>query len=245
MKGPLAVALGLAALAVPMRGGAEDLTIVSTITTPRRPARTQTQYVSAARVRLSDGDRETIVDLASGKVTMLDPRRKQYSETSLDELRAFGDQIDAAMAGRAVFDRDIGATASVTVARDADGGRTIAGLPTEKYTLTLGESMRYEVWVAPSLPAPPQYFEARKAVYATLGPMARRFDRIFEEMKKIKGLPLASVSESRIRVGQRRVVIEATEVRRGPIPDSVFAVPSDYTKVDAPIGPGRAPRPRS
>jgi uncharacterized protein DUF4412 len=233
-----------AVLALPLRGAAEDLTIVSTVTTPRGTTRTQTQYISASRMRLSYEERDTIVDLASGKVILVDPRRKEYSETSLGELRAFLDQIDAAMAGRPIFDHSIGATASVTVARGTGGVRKIAGYDTEPYTLTMGDSMRFEVWAAPGLQPPLQYFDARKVVYATMGPMARRFDRMFDELKKIKGFPLATVSDSRMRVGRRQVTIEATDIRKGPISDSVFAVPAEYKKVDSPFGGDRPPRPR-
>ena len=129
-------------------------------------------------MRLSGDERDTIVDLTSGKVTLLDPRRKEYSETTLDELRAFLDQIDAAMAGRSVFDRSIGATASVTVAKE-NGRRTQdRGLRHRAVHLTLGDSMRIDVWTTtPSRSRPRSYFDARKVVYATLGPMARRFDR--------------------------------------------------------------------
>lgn len=230
-------------LALPLPGRAEDLTIASTVTTPRGTEREQTQYVSAARMRLSDGERDTIVDLASGKVVLLDTRRKEYSETSLTEVRAFLDQIDSAMAGRTVFDRAVGSTASVTVTRVEGGSRTIAGRKTEQYTLTMGDSMRFDVWVAPDLSPPIQYFDARKAVYATMGPMARRYDRIFDELKKIKGFPLATASDSRMRVGRRQVTIEATDVRTGPIADSVFVVPAEYKKVESPFGGGRTPRP--
>jgi len=107
----------------------------------------------------------------------------------------------------------------------------------------MGDFMKYDVWVAPDLSRPTQYFDARKAVYATMGPMARRYDRIFEEMKKIKGFPLASASDSRMRVGRRQVTIEATDVRTGTITDSVFVVPSDYKKVESPFGAGRTPPP--
>src|SRR4051812_43199212 len=120
-------ALAAALLALTRPSAAEDLTIVSKVTTPRGATRTQTQYIAASRMRLSDGERDTIVDLASGKVVVLDPRRKQYSESSLDDLRVYLDQIDAAMEGRAVFDRAIGASASVTVTPEPGGGRKIAG----------------------------------------------------------------------------------------------------------------------
>jgi hypothetical protein len=228
---------------LPRPARAEDLTIVSTVTTPRGTTRTQTQYLSASRMRMSGDERDTIVDLVSGKITILDNRRKEYSASTLDELRAFTDQIDAAMAGRPIVDGAVGATASVTVEKGT-GGKKVAGYDTELYILTMGDSMRMEVFVTPALEPPARYFDARKALYASLGPMARRFDRMYDEMKKIKGFPLATSLDYRMRVARRQVSTEATEVRKGPIPDSVFVAPSDYKKIDSPFGGDRPPRPR-
>ena len=223
--------------------GAEDLTIVSTVTTPRGTTRTQTQYLSASRMRVSGDERDTIVDLVSGKITILDNRRKEYSATTLDELRAFTDQIDSAVAGRSNVDGTVGATASVTVEKGT-GGKKVAGYDTDHYILTMGELMRMEVFVTTALEPPARYFDARKVLYASRGPVARRFDRLYDEMKRIKGFPLATNLDDRMRVSRRQVSTEATEVRKGPIPDSVFVTPSDYKKIESPFGGGRPPRPR-
>jgi len=238
-----ALLVALLAAAVPRLLEAEDLTIVSSVTTPRGMTRTQTQYLSTNRLRLSGEERDTIVDLVSGRITILDNRRKEYSETTLDELRAFMDQMDSAMAGRPIFDRTVGATASVTVEKGTGGGKKVAGYDTEPYILTMGDSMRMEVYTTTALEPPARYFDARKAVYASMGPMGRRFDRLFDEMKKIKGFPLATALDYRMRVSRRQVSTEATEVQKGPIPASVFAAPSDYKKVESPYGGGRRPRP--
>jgi hypothetical protein len=235
-------ALAALSIALPRPAAAEDLTIVSTVNTPRGTTRTQTQYLSGSRLRMSGDERDTIVDLGSGKITLLDNRRKQYSETTLVELRAFLDQMDAAMAGRPLFDRAIGATASVAVEK-GPSGRKVAGYDTEQHTLTMGESMRMEVWTTAALDPPAHYFDARKVVYATMGPLGRRFDRLYDEMKKIKGFPLATALDYRMRVTRRQVSTEATEVRKGPIPESTFAAPADYTKIESPFGGGRPPRP--
>jgi hypothetical protein len=223
MRRSLHAALVVAALAValPHATAAEDLTVISTVTTPRGTTRTQTQYLSSSRMRLSGEERDTIVDLTSGRILILDNRRKEYSETSLDDLRAFFDQIDSAIAGRPTFDGTIGATTSVTVEKGT-GGKKVAGYDTEPYILTMGDSMRME----------------------SRGPMARPFVRLYDEMKKIKGFPLAISLDQRMRVSRRQVSTEATEVRKGPIPDSVFAAPSDYKKVESPFGADRPPRPR-
>lgn len=235
------VAALVAALPRPAR--AEDLTIVSNVTTPRGTTRTQTQYLSPSRMRMAGDERDTIVDLGSGKITILDNRRKEYSETTLDELRVFLDQIDSAMEGRSIVDKSAGATGSVTLEKGT-GGRKIAGYDTEQYILIMGEWMRVEVFTTTALEPPARYFDARKVLYASMGPMARRFDRVYDEMKKIKGFPLATVFDYRMRVARRQVTTEATEVRKGPIPDSVFAAPSDYKKIDSPFGGDRPPRPR-
>ena len=229
--------------AVPRPARAEDLTIVSTVTTPRGTTRTQTQYLSPSRMRMSGDERDTIVDLGSGKITILDNRRKEYSETTLDELHAFLDQIDSAMAGRPIVDQSVGATESVTVEKGT-AGKKVAGYDTEPYVLTMGESMRVEVFMTTAIEPPARYFDARKVLYASMGPMARRFDRVYDEMKKIKGFPLATVFDYRMRVARRQVTTEATEVRKGPIPDSVFVAPSDYKKIGSPLGGERPPRPR-
>src|SRR5882672_1649651 len=140
MRRAVHAGLALAALlvALPRPAVAEDLTIVSTVNTPRGTTRTQTQYLSASRMRVSGDERDTIVDLVSGKITLLDNRRKEYSETTLAELRAFLDQMDAAMAGRPIVDGAIGATASVSVEKGASG-RKVAGYDTDPYTLTMGD----------------------------------------------------------------------------------------------------------
>jgi hypothetical protein len=243
MRRALHAGLALAALsiALPRPAAAEDLTIVSTVNTPRGTTRTQTQYLSGSRLRMSGDERDTIVDLVSGKITLLDNRRKEYSETTLAELRAFLDQMDAAMAGRPIVDGAIGSTASVSVEKGASG-RKVAGYDTDPYTLTMGDSLRMEVWMTTALQPPPHYFDARKILYATRGPIGRRYDRLYDEMKKIAGFPLATALDSRMRVTRRQVSTEATEVRKGPIPESTFAAPADYTKIESPFGGGRPPR---
>jgi Domain of unknown function (DUF4412) len=228
---------------LPRPSRAEDLTIVSTVTTPRGTTRTQTQYLSPSRMRMSGEERDTIVDLVSGKITIVDNRRKEYSASTLDDLRAFTDQIDSAMAGRAIVDGTVAATASVTVEKGT-GGKKVAGYDTDQYILTMGESTRMEVFITTALEPPARYFDARKVLYASLGPLGRRFDRLYDEMKKIKGFPLATSLDYRMRVARRQVSTEATEVRKGPIPDSVFVAPSDYKKIDSPFGGDRPPRPR-
>jgi hypothetical protein len=70
-----------------------------------------------------------------------------------------------------------------------------------------------------------------------MGPMGRRFDRMFDEVKRIKGFPLATSVDYRMRMSNRQTVTEATEVRMGAIPETVFAAPAGYTRADSPFVP--------
>jgi len=213
---------------------AEDLTIVSTVSSPSGSSSgTRTQYVSSSKIRLSSGDHDTILDLASGQVTLVNVKKREYSETSLDEMRAFMSQIDAAMAGNRLAER-VGRLQAIQVTR-GPGARRIAGYDTQQYVLTMGDSMRFEIWTAPALDTPVQYFDAHKVIYAAMGPMGRRFDSMFEEMKKVKGFPLATTMGYRLTMVQQQTLTEATEVRKGSIPAAAFEVPSTYRKVASPF----------
>jgi len=229
-------AMVVAAAIVARPAAASGLVIVSEVTTPRSGARTQTQFLSTTRFRLTDDGRDTIVDLVSGRVTLVDDGRKEYSETSLDDLRAFLDQMESAMAGRSLFDRSIGATASVTVQK-AEGAREIAGYATQPYTLTMGDSMKVDVWMASGLRPPARYFEARKVPYAVMGPMlGGRYDRILDALQHIGGLPLAMDVDYRMRTVRRQVTTKAVELRTEAIADRTFAAPAEYKKVESPLG---------
>ncbi|HUG54409.1 MAG TPA: hypothetical protein VMR21_12455 [Vicinamibacteria bacterium] len=230
-----AVALAPLLGAVPGSAGAADLTIVWTVTTPRGGERTQTHSITSTKIRTTDADRDVIVDAASGRVVFVDHRRKEHSESSLEDVAAFLRQMDAALAGGTAVERTLGPLGPVRVEKGGES-RTIAGFATERYTLSMGDSIRFEVWAALSLPAPAQVYDARRVVFARRGPIGTRFDRILEEMREIPGMPLAVTIEYRMRMGPRQVTTEAREVRQGPIPESTFAVPAGYEKVEPPFG---------
>jgi len=232
-RGP-AAALALA-LALPALATADDLTIVSKVGSPRSgTSGTQTQYISAERIRTADTDNDTILDLSTGKLTLINNKRREYSEATLDEMRGFMSQLDAAMANNPLMERMLGKASAVSVAKGA-GTKKIAGYDTQQYVLTMGENMRFEIWAAPALETPMQYFDARKALYATMGPIGKRFDAMFEEMKKINGFPLATTMDYKMMMVPQQTLTEATEVRRGPIEASAFQVPAGFRKVDSPF----------
>ena len=225
----IALVLVLQALAA-----AEDLTLVSKITSGKGVSITSTQYLSSSKVRTGDGDMDTIMDFASGKIVMVNNKKKEYSETTLEEIRAAMQKLEASMAGNPMMEKMMGTVGDVTVQK-GNTPRTIAGYDTQHYILTMGDSFREEIWAAPALTPPIQYFDARNAMYVAMGPMGKRFQRIGDEMRKIKGFPLATLTSVKMVMVKQDSTAEVTEVRKGPIPASAFEVPADYKKVDAPF----------
>ena len=76
---------------------------------------------------------------------------------------------------------------------------------------------------------------ALKGPSSMMGPLAKHFDKVFDEMKKIKGFPIAMTSTVNMMGTKVNHVSEATEIRKGAIPATAFQVPAGYKKKDAPF----------
>jgi hypothetical protein len=72
-------------------------------------------------------------------------------------------------------------------------------------------------------------------MYAAMGPLGKKFQKMGEEMRKIKGFPLATTTSVKMMMTKQESQAEVVEVKKGPIPASAFEVPADYKRVDAPF----------
>ena len=83
----LALVLSIGAAALHVRAAAaEDLTITYKVTGRGDAAGTATQYYSASKIRMSDGEHDAIIDLAGGRILNVDHKQKQYSEMLVSEI---------------------------------------------------------------------------------------------------------------------------------------------------------------
>ena len=228
-------ALGFAA-ALPALAAAEDITVVSKTTANQGATTTSTQYITADRMRTSDGEHDTIVDVAAGRFTVIDHKKKEYFEFTREEMLASMQKFEQQMAGPAgaMFEKMMGGkVGEVTVQKGAS--RKLAGYDCTNYTFSLGENMRYEMCATQALQLPAQYYDALKGPYSMMGPMGKRFDKLFEEMKKVKGFPVAMSSTVNVMGLKMNVASEATEIRKGAIPATAFQLPAGYKKKDTPF----------
>lgn len=212
---------------------AEDLTVVSQVTATKTSPTTSTQYITADKVRTGDGRYDTIVDLTSGDMIHIDHKKKRYYETTLEELHQHFAEFASMLDDNPMLANMLGKATEVTVTKGSEQ-RTIAGYSCQQYSMTMGDNFQFEIWAADGLQAPAQYYDARKMAYATMGPVASRFEKMYDEMKKIDGFPLATEFNSRMMGMNLEGTSEATEVRKGPISADVFEPPAGYKKKKSP-----------
>jgi hypothetical protein len=224
-------AIGLAAPLVLLPAQAQDLTVVSRVTFGNSES-SSTHYITSERSRTTDGQNDSIIHYPTGKMVVVDHKKKEYFETSLEEMSAYLDRVTRNLKGSGV--EKMFALDEQAKVEKLPGKRTFAGYDCEHFSISFGDALEIDLWAAPSLKAPPRYYDGRKLAYAAMGPMGKLFENAFEEMKKIKGFPLSTAFILRTPMSRTETVSEATEVRKGSIPASVFELPAGYRRKESP-----------
>ncbi len=257
--------LSLCALGATMLAGpavAQDLTLVFKEVGSSGPT-TSTQYFTKDRLRHNLGDHDTIFEYATGKITNIDHKKKEYSEISLADIEA---QMKAASAEMEKASAQMkqqmenmppavrekmqnmmgGAAAAVTVTKG--GSRKVAGYDCQEYTIAMGQGMKTESCNTTALKFPVPDVELKR--FASFGgamagmannPMFKGGAQMAEKMKEVQGFALASTTTVAFMGKSSTTTREAVQVKQGAIDPSVFALPAGYKKVDAPLMKSKAP----
>jgi hypothetical protein len=194
-------------------------------------------------------------------VTFVDPAKHQYMELDLADLSK-----DAGGMGSSAPSMVTMKVADVHVSMESLGaGEKLGGYSTLKYRLTENYTMDLtimgaetktpthtttDIWIAPALDAlmnPSARPDVGKIAEAT-GPMAPLTSAIIKAYANVKpGVMMKRVSTSvSTQSGKPHTSTTTTllsNVKKGPIPASVFDVPAGYTKVDR-AAPMRPPPPK-
>jgi DNA-binding protein YbaB len=234
---------------------AEDLTLVFK-STGHGGTGTTTSYYSSEKMRTGDAEAETIVEYGPGKIITIDHKKKQYSEMTLAEMEAAMQQAAQKMeqmqkqfeqmppAVREKMEQMMGGgAAAVTVTKG--GTREVAGYSCQDYTLAMGETMTTKLCASTALafPAPNVDFKRFSSFATSAGmlaqnPMFKGMAKMADELKKIEGITLAESTSVKMMGRSIDSSREATEVKKGPIPASVFdlaTIAKGYKKVPHPI----------
>jgi hypothetical protein len=227
------VAMAMVMLAV-AAAAASDLTIVSKVTPAKGAPYTSTQYITAERMRMSDADNDTIVDLEAGKIVQIDHKKKSYFETTFAEMQQHFAGLAEMLDDNPMMEQMMGKVSEVRVTK-TDSTREIAGYGCTDYLISLGESFKETACVTPDVKMPVEYYDASKMLYAMMGPMATRFEKLLDEMKKLDGFPLMTDLHMKVMGMDASSLSEVTEIREGPVPTDAFAIPANYKKKKSPM----------
>jgi Domain of unknown function (DUF4412) len=230
---------GLALAALPAAG--EDLTIVFKTDKGTQ----QAQYYTSTKARTNMGDRDSIMDFATGSITTIDHKKKEYSQFTLDQMEAAmkqaSAQMEQAMAKvppemRAQMEKMMGgAMGDITITKG--GTKKVAGYDAQQYTVTMGENMSTEIWATTAIqwPFDPAQFRKMSGFSMPGGPMMKNAAKMAEKMKEVQGFTLADAVSFKMAGRTTVTSKEAVEVKKGPIPAETFAVPAGYKKVESPM----------
>lgn len=255
-------ALGITAflLAAGAAVSSDDLTIVSKHTRDGAPAGTTTSYLAADHVRMAGEEgHETIIDLRTGVMAVLDGKKKTYylvTKEDLERLKAkIQEQMNSPEMKRAQEEMNKlspeqrkqmesfmgGMVGSFDVQRTGTT-RRIAGYGCEEWTITMGTLSKTKECVTTELKYPVHawetyrdFAESMKTMMGVFGPMAKAGAELAEKFKGMKGIPLATTTAIDVLGSRTTTENEVIEIRRGSIPASAWEIPAGYTKVDNPM----------
>lgn len=218
---------------------AQDLTIHMQTTATGMPGGGKTMnsdtYISKAAIRNNSPEgMDSIVYPGSGKIVTIDNKKRTYTELTVDQLQEMLNKVTAEMndpekkQAMEQMRAMMGGMADSIKVENLGPGETVAGFRTHHYKFTMGP-MVMDIMATPDLAYPPMYYDTMK-LRMKANPM---FDmgKIYEEMKKIKGVPLKTVMNMKMMGMSMTTTSVATSVDRAPIPASVFAIPAGYKAV--------------
>ncbi len=253
-------ALLFAAGAAGAAAASDDLTIVSKHTHDGKPAGTSTSYLASDHVRMArEEGHESIVDLKTGVMTVLDGKKKTYytiTKQDLEQLkvklqeqmnspemkRSQDEMKNMSPEDRKKMESFMGGMSTAFDVKKTGATRKIAGYGCEEWTITIGEFSKTRECLTSELQYPAHawdtyrdFSESMKSMMSAFGPMAKSAAEMAEKLKNMKGFPLAGSTAIDIMGHTTTTESEVIEVRRGSIPASAWEIPAGYTKIENPM----------
>ncbi len=248
-------ALVLATCFAVASAAAEDLTIVSKLTRDGAPAGTSTNYLTNDHIRMSQAEgQEFLLDAASGNMTVIDSKKKEYYVITAQDLAAMTAKLQEQMKkmdeqmknmppqAREMMAKMMGGAGASLSVQKTGVARKIAGYSCESWTMKMGEMMSSEQCISSEVPIPTQAWtrykelsESLASIGQSMGPMGKGIAEMQEKMKTMQGFPLFHSSSVKVMGKSSTNTSEVTEIRRGPIPASAFEVPAGFKRGDSPM----------
>jgi len=239
----------LACVSAGFAHAADDLTVISNVTSNGKPAGTETKYISSDHIRTSRASgTDMIINMKTGIMTTIDNKKKTYYEVTkqdLENMQAMMNEkmndprMKQAMAAMQGMGSSMAASAEV---KKTGVSRKVAGFACEEWNISMGGMMNMTECVTNDLKYPVQtwtaladFSESMRKSMSGFSANAKGAADFAEKLKSIHGYPVATATTVDAGITKITNTSEVTEVRHTPIPDSTWDVPAGFTKVDSPM----------
>jgi len=227
----------------------DDLTIVSKHTRDGKPGGNTTSYIASDHVRMArDEGNESIIDLKTGVMTVLDGKKKTYYTVTKQDMEQLAAKMKERMdtpemkqAMEAMASMSGGMSTSFDV-KKMGTSRKVAGYGCEDWTITMGTMSTIKECVTTELQYPVQawqtyreFSESMKNMASAFGPMVKSGAELAEKLKAMKGFPVATSTLVDVMGHKSSTESEVIEVRKGSIPASAWEIPAGYAKIENPM----------
>jgi len=244
-------------LAASIASASDGVTITSKITKDGNTS-TAMSYITEDHARWSTPEGAAIIDAKAQTMTIVNDAKKTYTVITKQDIDAMEAKVKEQMNSpemqkaqeamknlppeqRARMESMMGGMFTVDVQK-LGTTRKIAGYNCEDWSVKIGQLSTTEECVTTEVKFPMQTWEmfkswtdSLKSVMAAMGPMAKGMGNMQEQMKKIKGFPIASKTTSSIMGHTSSSSTEVTDIKKGSIPASAWEIPAGYTKTDSPM----------
>jgi hypothetical protein len=192
-------------------------------------------YTPAFHLNRNEGEkRDTLIDFGKDTTYTIDHKKKTIEMMKMEDALAALEGMDQAQpaAMGAMMGAMFGNPNEFKV--DKLGPEQVAGRSCQDYLIQAGK-LKMALSADPSLkiPVPDAAFnrmmKSRAAAFAKAGPMGASFKRLYEEMAKIKGVPLKTHLTGFMGMD---VATEATRIEQTPVPSALFVLPAGYKMED-------------
>lgn len=216
-------------------------------------AGTATEYMTSNQLRMSEGSHDTIIDTKAGLITAIDHQKKEYSQMTVAELQAAMQGASKKMADMMTKQQEAmknmppemrermqkmmggaGGPMSNIKVEPAAGTRKVAGYDTQLFVMTVGDSMKTQMWVTSAIKPPLEPGEMLR-LQSMMNPMMKDMGNATAEFQKIRGVTLSTHSTFSMMGRTMESSRDAVEVKTTAIPASAFAIPAGYKRVESPM----------
>jgi hypothetical protein len=210
-----------------------------------QPAQDEIQeiWVTQDKIRSDSEKQSVILRLDQNKLYMLNHEEKTYAELPLDFGNMMDSKMKEAMEGE---DMDPEQKEAMMQMMQGMGQIKVTITPTsetkkignwncKKYTQTMETMMgptTSEIWATEDLKMDQDLYSKFMAAMSGQGMFGNMMADMAEEMKKIKGVPVLTVSTVNMMGASIKSTQELIEFKEGTAPAGIFELPKAYKKTD-------------